>query len=265
MPITSLDGYIAAPKEMLPYIKTTARAIVALGWGSMFELAGLPGAGVLAIGNTANGIVPVQGQAGYPPIAAFGGGSDGHLSRVVFNCTVICRLTLFDRLFAAGAYAFNADVSLTAQPSFAARVPGGNNFNGLQLWAEQVTAATGNQAVNVFYTNQAGTTGRQTGATGTGSVHAVGRCWQLPLAAGDSGVQLVERVVGTVASAGTFNVMVLRPLWTGYIVAANVGDVHDLLRTGMIRVWRESALYLLVSPVGTSSGLPMIEVEVANG
>lgn len=265
MPILTLDGYIAAPKEVLPYIKTTARVSLANTWFSMFELAGSPGAGALAIGNTANGIVPVQGQAGYPAISTFGAGADGHMARVVFQNTVVCRMTLYDRLFAAGAYAFNANVTLATQPSFAARVPNGTNFAGLQIWVEQVTAATGNQAVNVFYTNQAGTTGRQTGAVGIGAAPTVGRCWMLPLQAGDSGVQRIDQVVGSVATVGTFNVMVLRPLWTGFVMVANQGDVHDLLRTGMIRMWRDSAVYLLVAATGTSSGPPMIEFEVANG
>lgn len=266
MGILSPAEYMAAPKDLVLYSKTATTAVVANMWCSVFAAAGSPGAGTLAIGNTASGIVPVQGQAGYPTLQAFGAGSEGHLTRVSFQNTVVCRMSLFDRVFAAGAYAFNADVTLSAPPAFTARVPnGGTNFSNLQIWVEQVTAATGNQAVNVFYRNQAGTTGRQTGAIGVGAAPAVARCWQLPLQAGDSGVQNLERIVGSVATAGTFNVMVLRLLWTGFVMVAGSGDVHDLFRTGMPWMVRDSALYLLVNPVPTNSGTPMIEIEVANG
>lgn len=266
MPITTLDQYIGSPKQRAGWVKTATRTTVALFPFTLFDLAGQPGAGALAIGNTANGIVPVAGQPGYPAITAFGGGANGHLTVVDFASSVVGRLHLYDRLFAAGAYAFNADVTLASQPSYAGRVlGGGTNFRDLEIWVEQVTAATGNQAVNVFYTNEAGTAGRQTGATGIGAAPTVGRCWQLPLQAGDSGVQRIERVVGTVASAGTFNVMVLRPLWTGVVIIAGLGDVHDLLRTGMPEVFATSALYVLATPTGTSSGVPVLNLEIANG
>lgn len=262
--ILSLDNYIASAKEIQSYIKTTARTTVTLFPFSMFDIAGNPGAGVLAGTNVANGVVPTQGQAGYPAISAFGGGATGYLTRVTFNNSVVGQLMLYDRLFVAGAYAFNDNQALTAQPSFAGRLPGGNNFNGLQIWVEQVTAATGNQAVNVTYTNQSGATGRTTGAVGIGAAPTVGRCWMLPLQPGDSGVQRIDNVVGSVATAGTFNVMVLRPLWNADLLVANVGGVHDLMATGMPVVTRDTALYLMVNAVGTSSGLPRIYTEISN-
>lgn len=178
---------------------------------------------------------------------------------------IACRINVFDRLFVAGAYAFNANTALTSQPSFSSRVPGGTDYVGTQLWVEQVTAATGNQAVNVTYTNSAGTASRTTGATGIGAAPTLGRCWQLPLQAGDAGVQLVTNVAGTVASAGTFNVMVLRPLLSARVRSANDGDVQDLLRTGLPQVYDTSALYVLVSADSTSSGLPYATIDVVNG
>lgn len=264
MSITSLDGYIAAAKQRLTFIKTASRTSVAAFPFSVFDLAGNPGAGALAIGNTANGLVPDDSVAGYPIISAFGGAALGYLSKVEFGSTVAGWLDLYDRLFAAGAYAFNANTTLAAQPSYAARVPG-TDYNGLQIWIEQVTAATLNQAVAVTYTNQAGTAGRSTGAVGIGAAPTVGRCWQLPLQAGDSGVQKIESVVGSVASAGTFNVMVLRQLWSGRVQLANGGDAHDLLKTGMPQLFANSALYALIAADSTSTGVPEMMIEVANG
>lgn len=264
MAITSVDGYLAATKQYLPWTRTASRATVTTGWFSLFDTAGQPGAGTLAGVNTANGVVPTDATQGYPPINAFGGGATGYISRIEFSSTAAGRISVYDRLFVAGAYAFNANTNLTSQPSFASRVPG-TDYKGLEIWVEQVTAATGNQAVSVTYTDQDGNAGATTGAVGISAAPTVGRCWQLPLAAGDSGVQAIENVTGSVASAGTFNVMILRPLWSARIGSANAGDVHDFLRTGMPEIYADSAIYMLNATDGGSSGVPDLLIEVANG
>jgi hypothetical protein len=209
--------------------------------------------------------VPTDATAGYPIISAFGGGATGYLGRVNFANTQACRIALFDRLFVAGAYAFNANTALTAQPSFAGRVPG-TNYSGLELWVEQVTAATGNQAVTVQYTNQSGTGSRSTGAVGIGAAPTVGRCWNLPLQSGDSGVQLVSNVQGSVATVGTFNVMVLRRLAEGRINANNSSDLQSIISVGaLLELYADSALYVLISADATSSGLPECYPQIING
>lgn len=262
MALTTLDGYIAAPKQRVNWIKTASMTTVAAMPFSPFAQAGNPGAGTLAIGNTANGVVPTDATAGYPIINAFGG-AVGYLSKVEFASTVACWIDVFDRVFAAGAYAFNANTTLASIPSFASRVPGGTDFTGCQLWLEQVTAGTLVQNVAVGYTNQAGTAGRTTGTFAT-AANIVGRCWQIPLQAGDSGVSVVNSVLGSVASAGTFNICVLRPLWSGRVIIANGGDVHDLLRTGLVQVFADSALYVQIAADSTASGVPEAMIEIVN-
>lgn len=264
MSITSVDGFVAAPKQRVPIIKTASRTTVATGWFSLLDLAGNPGAGTLAGSSTAAGVVPTDATAGFPPINAFGSGAKGYLAGAEFGCSVACRIAVHDCLFKAGAYAFNAAQALSGQPSFAGRLPN-IDYKGLEIWVEQVTAATGNQAVNVTYTNQDGATGRTTGAVGIGAAPTVGRLWQLPLQAGDSGVQAISNVAGSVATAGTFNVLVLRPLCTGRIKIANDSDVFDFLRLGMPEVFADSALYPMMAADSTSSGVPEVVLTVASG
>jgi hypothetical protein len=268
MSITTLDGLIAAAKQRVALKKTATRTTVANGWFSVFDVAGDPGAGVLAGTSVSAGVVPTDSTAGCPAINAFGGGADGYLANIDFGSTVACRIRIYDLLFKAGAYAFNANQALSAQPSFLARIPGGaaaDTAGITEIWVEQVTAATGNQAVNVTYTNEAGTAGRTTGAVGIGAAPTLGRCWQLPLQAGDRGVSVITNVAGSVATVGTFNVLVLRPLWTGRVVAANFGDLHDYLRTGLPRVFADSALFPLIAADSTSSGLPELDLTIVNG
>jgi hypothetical protein len=264
MAIASLDNYIASAKQTLYWMKTASRTSVAAIPFSVFDLAGQPGAGTLAGASTTAGIVPDDTVAGYPSINAYGGGNTGYLTRVNYFGSVAENLWLYDRLFLAGAYSFNASQTLSAQPSYSARIPNAD-YTGTQIWIETVTTFTGNLSIAVTYTNQSGTTGRTTGTIATGVAPTIGRCINLPLQAGDTGVQKIESVTATVATVGTFNVMVLRPLWVNRVTVANAGDVNDLLRTGMPQVPATAALYVLVQPDSTATGLTNALIEIANG
>jgi len=267
MAITTLDGLIAASKREVPLYKTTARTTVAGGWFSMFDVAGNPGAGTLAGSSTTTGTVPTDATAGYPGIPFTANRT--HLSKLIASNTVVSQIRLFDRLWVGGAYAFNANTSGNTPTSFASRVSyngGAADYRGLELWVETVTAATGNQTWNVTYTDQDGNAGATTGAVGIGAAPTVGRCWQLPLAAGDSGLQGVTGVVGGTGTAGTANIMVLRPLLDVYIGVANQMQVFNYTDLGLPEIFNDSSLYALVmAPSGTSSGLPYLNFQMANG
>lgn len=264
MAITSFDpGLIGAAKSFMSIVKTASRTSVAASWFSVYDLAGNPGAGTLAGSSTTTGTVPTDATAGHPTIPAFGGGATGYLAQVDFGSSVACRIKLFDLLWKGGAYTFNANTSGNTPTSYASRIPDGV-YGDEQIWLEQVTAGTGVQNVAVTYTNQAGTTGRSTGTVAT-AANIVGRMWQLPLQAGDTGVQGVTGVVGSVASAGTFNILVLRPLWSGRVKIANDGDVHGPDRTLMPQVFADSALMMAVAADSTSTGIPELELVIANG
>lgn len=270
MAITTLDGYIGSIKQRITWMKTGTRTLVAAMPYTVFDIAGSPGIGTLAIGNTANGIVPVNGNAGYPFIGTFSGNT-GYLSKVEFGSSVACCFDLYDRLFAAGAYAYNSGTTtLGSQPSYSGRIVN-SNYGGLQAWIEVVIAMTSATAwtCHITYTDQDG----NPGATGpdlptmAAAALPIGRMYQLPLAAGDSGLQKVESVVVTTgsASAGSFNVMVLRPLWFGRVICANGGDVHDLLKTGLPKIFDTSALYMILYADSTAVGLPDVVMQIAMG
>lgn len=267
MAITTFDGYIASAKQIIKIAKTTSRtSLTGLGWYSEFDLAGSPGAGTLAGTSTAAGVVPDDTTAGCPTINAFGGSATGYLTRVDFGTTIACRLRICDLLFKAGAYAYNANTALSSQPSFSGRLPGGS-YVGTEIWVETVTAATGNQTWNVSYYNQNGSGDgtKTTGAVGIGAAPGIGRMWQLPLAAGDRGVSAITNVAGGTGSAGTANILVLRPLWEGNVRLANGGDIHGIDKTGMPVVYENSALFLMICPDSTASGVPELAIEIANG
>lgn len=261
MAITTLDGLIAAVKRSVVYQKTATRTSVANIPFSVFDLAGQPGAGTLAVGNTANGIVPTDAVAGYPLIAT--AAATLYLNRIRARSSVACWIDVYDCLFSAGAYVFNADVTLAAQPSYSGRVPG-TDYNGLELWLEAVTAFTGNQSIQLNYLDQDGNAG-DTGVVATGVAPTVGRMFLVPLAAGDSGMQRLDRVRSTVSSAGTFNVHVMRWLWSCRVNGANQGVFDNLLKTGLPQIYDTSALRFVITADSTSTGLPSTRAEIADG
>lgn len=277
MSITSLDGYLAANRQRVRICKTASRTTVALIPFSVFDQAGNPGAGTLAGSSTANGVCPTDATAGFPDISFSSG--VGYLSKVEFGSSVACRLALFDMLFKAGAYAYTAGTtSLSSQPAISQRCPdytGGASFGARnEIWIEVSTAFVTGTAwqVQVTYTNQAGTAGRSTiiSAAQAAAALTAGKMFQLALQAGDTGVQKIESVIvtngGTAMTAGNFNVLILRSLWTsGRVRFANDGDVHDMLKTGMPVVYQDSAIYLQVNADSTASGLPEVAFEIANG
>lgn len=267
MAITSGDSYIAAGKQKVRIVKTASAVTVAAQWHTLVDRAGNPGAGTLAVGNTTTGVVPDDTVAGYPALDAFGG-LTGYLSIVDFSNTIACRLAVYDRLWHAGAVNLNAlaTTTFTTQPSYAARLPG-TSYSGLAIWLEIGTTVSATATtVNVTYVNEAGVAAHTTGATASLSGFVTGRLIQMPLQAGDKGVQQITSVTvgGTVATAGTFNVIVARPLWTaGRVPIANGGDVHGIDKTGMPIVYDTSALWPIISADATSSGVPDLLLEVA--
>jgi hypothetical protein len=262
MAISTLDGYIGSSKYRLTWMKTGTRTLVAAMPYTVFDIAGSPGAGTLNVGKTANGLVPTDAVAGYPIIPSFAG-QTGYLARVDYGSSVPCCFDVYDRLFVAGAYAFNANVTLASQPDFSGRLANAGVYNGLQLWIEAVTAFTGVCNVRITYQDQDDNAG-DTGVVATLAL-PIGRCYQIPLAAGDSGIRRINSVVGSTATAGTFNVMILRPLWFGRVFTANGGDVHDILRTGFPKIFDTSALYTLLYCDSTAVGLPDLTFQVAVG
>jgi len=276
MAITTLDGYIGASKQRIPFVKTATRTSVALIPFSVFDLAGNPGAGVLAGTSTTAGVVPTDATAGTPSIKAFGGSATGYLTKVEYYNSVLSYLYLYDLLFKAGNYAYNSGTTtLSAQPAISSRTPdysGGATFgNGCEIWIEVVAAMTSATAwqVQVTYTNSAGTTGRTSivSAAQAAAALTVGKMFQLALQAGDSGVQKIESVIVTTgaAAAGSFNVLIMRKLWSNRIAIANSGGIDDILKTGAPIVYADSALVLVVQADSTSTGLPNLNIEISNG
>jgi len=259
MSILTLNDYIGSTKQVVTWNKTASRTAVAATPFSVFDLAGNPGAGTLAVGNTTNGVVRTDATAGFPLLNAVTG--EASLTKVSAYSPVATRLSIYDQVFSAGAYAFNADTTLTSQPSFSARIPA-TDYKGLELWIEAVTAFTGTPSFQINYLDQDGNA-VDTGVISAGAVLIQGRMMRMPLAAGDSGVSQITRVRGSVATVGTFNVHVMRKLFECRVPVANGGDVYNIYKTGKPIVYGDSALFVVVTPDSTATSLPTVDMELS--
>jgi len=264
MAITTLDQWIASALQKVRIYKSASATSVALNPQSVFAQAGNPGAGTLAGTSTTTGVVPTDATTGCPTINAFGGGALGEIGRLEFSNTVACRMALYDVLWKGGAYAFNVATSGNSPTSFSSRVPGGTDFTAIELWYEQVTAGTLVQNVNVNYNDQANVAS-STGVVACPAAMIVGRMHQLPLAAGDTGLQGITGVAGSVASAGTFNLLAMRRLGEARIRVAGDVVVQGMLDCGRAQVFEDSALVLVIWPDGTATGLPECIADIRNG
>lgn len=255
--IVSQDEMIAAliASQKIPMAVLAVRTATASTHWSVHGLAGQPGAGTLAGTSTAAGVVPTDATAGFPTIDPPAGSGKLFLAGVQYANNASCRIRLYDCLFKAGAYAFNANTTLASQPSYSSRIPDAD-YKGTEIWIEAVTAFTGNPTITIGYQGDDATTGRSTGAVAFGLAPTVGRLTKMPFQSGDEGVMKIESVLGAVASVGTFNVLVLRPLWAGRVQLGNGGDSHGPKLTFVPEIFGDTALMMTVQPDSTSTGLP---------
>lgn len=260
MALTTQDNYFAAQAlaRQVKITKTSPRTTIAAVPFSLFDVAGVPAAGVLPGVNTASGVVPTDATQGCPLIDAFTGANTGYISGIEASNTVAGRIAIYDLVYKAGAYGVNSDVTLASQPSYAARVP---DYKMAELWLEAATAFTGNQTIQINYLNEAGAAG-DTGAIATATAPTLGRMYRMPLGGSDKGVSQVTRVRSSVHTVGTFNVLVMRKLWEGRIREVNgrVNEGLDFLR--LRRIYDTSALFMVVYADSTSSGLPEVVLDI---
>jgi len=264
MSISSVDGLVAAVSQLIQWNKNTTRTTTGNAWFSMIDVDGNPGAGTISGLAQTNGALVTDSTGGHPPINAFGGGATGYLSAVEFGSTRACRFMLVDVLARYGSFNYNANSSGLTGVDVSGRIVG-SSYAGTQIWYENATAITTNQSLAVTYVKEDGTTGRSTGTVAFGTAPTKGRLIQMPLAAGDLGVQKITGVTSTGATAGTFNVLHVRPLWTGRVVVGNAGDAHPWDRIGFPQVFDTSALEVFINPDSTDTGIPELMFNIVNG
>lgn len=236
MTISTLAEYDESFKQIVTILQVFVNGPNSDKWNSVpVAFNALP-----AISNTMTGLVPVAGT-NFPTIQPF---DVGYITRILANVSTnatgfYIRVLLCDRLWHAGAFSAGT-TTLSLQPSYASRLPNGSHA-GLQLWFESTSnAAGGTQTAS--YTNENGVTGR-TASTGAVAADTAGAAHVYSLQAGDTGIQKIDSV--TFAGSGTFNVVIVRPLFTTRLDPGDAlnGDVIATMeRLCMPAIYSTSAL-----------------------
>jgi len=279
MAIYTLDQFIGSTKQKIHYQKVTAVS-VAGQWQTLFNLNGTPGAGsfnwIVQSNASLNGVVVDYSRPGFPSINPFGINNVGYLSKFAFANTVAGRYMIYDRIWEAGPFACSGTgrmVSLfTNASTYEYRVPltstGKRDWSQLEMWIDVSTTFSATATtLSLKYINQDGSASTSP-ATLTLSSFVTGRTFQMPLAAGDKGVQRITDVSigGATNALGIFNVYLARPLYTDARVnAVNVSDVHTFEKTGMPNIDASAAIAINYAADSTATGIVDNFVEIING
>jgi hypothetical protein len=268
MAITTADGWFAASKQKILIQKTATATTVAATTFSIWDKAGNPGAGSLGLANATPGVIQTDVTAGAPLINSFGSGATGYLAAGRFRNTVAGSLILYDRIYVLGPITLTAaaSVAITTPPSFSSRVPGGTDYTNTEILVELATTnSAANTTVAFTYTNQSGAGTRTSGTTAQMNAFTVGRVMQVPLQAGDSGVQKLETYTITTTGTGTANFIIARRLAVFDVRIANAMDAQAWDMIGGPIVYADSCLWPVVVPDSTSSGTPTLDLDLING
>lgn len=269
MAITTADQLVAAARSR-PLVRKVGSTAIAFTPFSVLDLTGSPGAGSLNIGNTTSGIVPTQATGGFPAIPNFGGGATGYLAEARFKSSVVGSAEVYDRLWHAGSFSLATlrTFTLSGQPSYLGRLPGGTDYTGLEIFLE-INAAIAASAVtcSVGYTNEAGVSGKFTGASVALTSFTTRRVIRMSLQAGDKAPQSINSLTigGVAAATGSVNVIVGRLLADFDIRVANSMDRQPFDGTSGPIIFADMAVWPLIESDSTNTGTFKMGFSIVNG
>jgi hypothetical protein len=180
---------------------------------SLWQYDGMPAGGVVPT----IGAIPDRTTQGAIPFTAAGGGRDKLLIGTGVTPNVAGVYLLYDRLFHIGGLLGNSTADQTIQgspasPALTRNTGGAGNIAFYEIYTLIGTTTT---TLTMTYTNQAGTGSKtSTMNIGAASFREVTRMQRIPLAAGDSGIQAIEKVklTGTTGTAGNFGITIAQPI-----------------------------------------------------
>jgi hypothetical protein len=192
---------------------------------SMWTYDGMPAGGAVPT----SGEIPDRTTTGAIPFTAPGGSRDKHLIGASVAPIVAGIYMLYDRLFHIGGLSGTSTADQTIQgspasPALTRNTGGAGNIAFYEIYSILGSTST---TLTMTYTNQAGTGSRtSTIFIGGTAAREVTRMQRIPLAAGDSGIQAIEKVklTATTGGAGNFGITIAQPLaWIPVGAAGTMG------------------------------------------
>jgi hypothetical protein len=265
MTILTRAELLAARKLRVGFTKTGLSGSGTLpARSTLFDHAGNPPPGTLA-GTSTNGVIPTDATTGCPDIPSFGG-LTGYLTKMDWASNNAGRAYwVFDLLWKAGTFGFGTSTPVTA--AALTRLPGGD-YKGLEVHIEITTTFVGNGVVTLNYDDESGNP--QTATINLVSAVDARRIQRVPLPT--AGIQRITNVSEAGATAGAFNVVILRRLTSFlnplFLPPSNaIGIVQptmNYLHTGFPQVYEDSALYFVADTTNGSRAVG-IDLEISVG
>ena len=197
-------------------------------WQSAWLYDGAPGAGAAPT----SGAIPTRATTGALNFTPPGGSREKFMISAFVAPQIAGTYLIYDRLFHIGGLSGTSTADQTVQgspasPALTRNTGGAGNFAFFEIYSTLGSTAT---TLTMTYTNQSGT-GGQTSTINIGGTgfRDVTRFQRIPLAAGDTGVQAVEKVklTANLGAAGNFGITIGQPLAYFAIGAGGECSVRD--------------------------------------
>lgn len=270
MALTTMDGLVAAlataHDQRLFFPAATS---VNAGWVNLNQ-AVTGGFGIMAVPTARGSGGQAFSQSSFStgfPIWPADGTKTAYIGRYGLTGAAACTVHVYDLLYAATGFSGNSGTAqaITSPASLPTRNVTGVNA---EIWIG-CSGAIGGTAHNVTvqYTNQAGTSGRNTISTAGIQSMPANRMYQVPLQDGDKGVQTVQGLTLSTATgtAGNLWVMVMERICSIALPIINVGNTLDFAALGLPVVADEACLLFAHQATGTSTGILMGQMDIIHG
>ena len=229
MSIATVDDIaagLAAPAQRIPYMKTLTAPKAAGAFQSSWLAAGMPGAGAASPAYTAgSGYTCDRTTTGAWPYT--NGAVQNWLARINAACSQPGVIVVADRLWSCSGMGFAASTyAVTTPGSLPARIT--DNGVNCELWVEQFAAA--GAASGTLVANYLNTAGSAKSGTIAAVVSApvIGQMQQVPLQAGDTGIEQLTSVVNNATwTSGSWGMTILKRLIEIPIGVAGAGNILD--------------------------------------
>jgi hypothetical protein len=274
MAITTQDQLAAAIAAAAPnanrppYVKTALAGTFAAGdFVSLWPAAGQPGAGATPTAFGSGGNIQTSSIVGAVPFTNPSSGNS-YLGRLFAVSGVPGTLVFYDRLWACSGVSATINTVQTVVSPPALTRPDANGVNA-EIWIE-ATTAIGTTASNltIIYKNQAGTS--QTAAAQAMVVSKpIAWAMQIPLLAGDTGVQsIVSAQLSAAMTTGAFNIVIQRRIAEFAMPAAWVPyPPQDPFWAGLPQIYNNACIgaYFLITSGTAAPAIPTGSLVIAQG
>jgi hypothetical protein len=204
--------------------------------------------------------IPTLSTTGALTFTPPGGGREKFMVSTFVNPQIGGVYLLYDRLFHIGGLSGTSTADQTVQgspasPALTRNTGGKGNIAWYEIYT---TVGTAPATLTMTYTNQAGTGGKTASINiGQTNFREVSRAQRIPLAAGDTGIQAIEKIAlsATTNLAGNFGITIAQPLAWIPVGASGIGGWRDYTTglTGIPVIDPNACLALAFIPIGITA------------